>query len=153
MGVGNPTNGLHLSGKDLIVNSGNVYFDNRPFINGVPVAVSGDVPDIDFNNFATNSGLFFASGGLQNGLNTLNSAVSSISGSLNNLNILANGASIKSDYISGHSYIGRALVGSSDSDPVWTVTKIQISTSGTLSNQPQKATSAQWSNRYFLNYT
>lgn len=104
------------------------------------------------------------SGLLRNDLNASNGLIyqtsgniADISGSLqskiDNLNILANGASIKSDYFSGASYIGRALVGSLDSDAAWTVTKIQISSSGTLSNQPQKAIGAQWSNRYFLNYT
>jgi hypothetical protein len=104
------------------------------------------------------------SGSLRSDLNSTNTAIYQVSGNLidasgslqgkiDNLNILANGASIKSDYFSGASYIGRALVGSLDSDSAWTVTKIQISSSGTLSNQPQKATSSQWANRYFLNYT
>lgn len=137
-------------------------------VNQAAADISGSLRD-DLNStngliYQTSGILIDASGSLQNDLNSTNAAIYQVSGNLidvsgslqdkiDNLNILANGASIKSDYFSGASYIGRALVGSLDSDSTWTVTRIQISNSGTLSNQPQKATSAQWSNRYFLNYT
>ena len=115
--------------------------------------------------YQTNQMAIGISGTLRSDINASNSLISQATGNIANvsgtlqakidiLNALSgNHTSIKSDYFSGASYVGRALVGSLDSDLAWTVTKIQISSSGTLSNQPKKALKAQWSNRYFLNYT
>ena len=101
--------------------------------------ISGSLrSDLNASNgliYQASGSLLDVSGSLRADLNSANAAIYQVSeniidvsGSLqskiDNLNILANGASIKSDYFSGTSYIGRALVGSLDSDSAWTITKI-----------------------------
>ena len=158
-----------VSGIPLMV-SGDLQFPDLSIyetvqnFNNLSGSLSSDLNSATELIYQVNQTVAIISGSLRDDLNTSNGLIyqasgnlisvsGSLQGKIDNLNILANGASIKSDYFSGASYVGRALVGSLDLDPVWTVTKIQISNSGTLSNQPQKVIGAQWSNRYFLNYT
>jgi len=192
MGIGtkNPSGSLHISGGDLILQSGVAYFDNRPVVGGVPILLSGEVQGQDLSDYVTSEDLNLFSGALSSGLDfsisNINSSIAGLSGVLkeetvnsitglsgvlgqeitnsitglsgslqsqiNNLNISANGASILSDYQSGISYVGRALVGSAESDSVWTVKKIQLTSSGTVSGSVLKSTNSPWTGRYFLNY-
>lgn len=174
IGVQNPNLGLHVSGADLTLTSGSAYFDNRPTVSGIPVMVSGDVASIETGNFYTRdnpSGFITGvdlsnhvqfeyvnqiSGNLNSKIELLDSNINNLSGffqsQINNLAVSVNGASIVSDYVSGISYVGRALVGSSQLDPVWTIKRITITSSGTISGSVRKSANSVWNNRYNLNY-
>ena len=190
IGASAPSGGLHISGGDLILQSGVAYFDNKPVVGGVPILLSGEVQEQDLSDYVTSEDLNLFSGALSSGLDfsisninsliiglsgvlkeeavnsitglsgvlrqEITNSITGLSGSLqsqiSNLNISANGASILSDYQSGISYVGRALVGSAESDNVWTVKKIQLTSSGTVSGSVLKSTNSPWTGRYFLNY-
>jgi hypothetical protein len=190
IGTKNPSGSLHISGGDLILQSGVAYFDSKPVVGGVPILLSGEVQEPDLSDYITNEGLDLFSGALSSGvdfsISNINSSITGLSGVLrqeitnsitglsgvlkeetvnsitglsgslqsqiNNLNISANGASILSDYQSGISYVGRALVGSAESESAWTIKKIQLTSSGTVSGSVLKSTNSPWTGRYFLNY-
>jgi len=175
IGTKSPSGSLHISSGDFILQSGTAYFDNKPVVGGVPILLSGEVQEPDLLEYAKIQDLEIVSGVLNSGIDLsisdVNNSISGLSGVLkqdmdasitglsgvlqsqiNNLNISANGASILSDYQSGISYVGRALVGSAESDSVWTIKKIQLTSSGTVSGSVLKSTNSPWTGRYFLNY-
>jgi hypothetical protein len=43
--------GLHISGRDIRVEGGDAYFENRPLVSGIPVMVQGDASDVDTSSF------------------------------------------------------------------------------------------------------
>lgn len=72
IGASAPSGGLHISGGDIRIEGGDAYFENRPFVSGVPVMVQGDLFDVDTTSFypksnpsgfitGYNTGLFYAS--------------------------------------------------------------------------------------------
>jgi hypothetical protein len=170
----NQVSGLYISGRDFTISEGDIninsgnfvlksgiaYFDSKPIISGIPVLLSGEVEPPDLSDYIQIEQLSELSGSLNSKIyqetSLLSAGLLQSSGSLqnqiNNLNISANGASIVSDYSNGVSYVGRALVGSSESDPVWTIKKIQLTASGTVSGSVLKSTNSPWSGRYSLNY-
>lgn len=160
IGIKNPSGALHIASGDLIHKSGTSYFDNRPFVSGIPIMLSGEAQQVDLSNYVQFENLNEVSGVLNSGISAslqnvnseLNQASGVLQGQINNLNISANGASILSDYQGGISYIGRALVGSLESDPVWNIKKIHLTNSGTVSGNVLKSSNSIWTNRYNLNY-
>ena len=72
IGASAPSGGLHISGGDIRIEGGDAYFENRPFVSGVPIMVQGDLFDVDTTSFypksnpsgfitGYNTGLFYAS--------------------------------------------------------------------------------------------
>jgi hypothetical protein len=57
----------------------------------------------------------------------------------------------KHDYVDPYSYCGVALEGSLTSANVWTITRITISSDGTVTTAT--ATNVAWDNRYTVPYT
>jgi len=51
IGASAPSGGLHISGGDIRVEGGDAYFENRPFVSGVPIMVQGDLFDVDTTSF------------------------------------------------------------------------------------------------------
>jgi hypothetical protein len=51
IGVSAPSDSLHISGGNIRVEGGDAYFENRPFVSGVPVMVQGDLFDVDTTSF------------------------------------------------------------------------------------------------------
>lgn len=51
IGTSAPSGGLHISGGDIRVEGGDTYFENRPFVSGVPIMVQGDLFDVDTTSF------------------------------------------------------------------------------------------------------
>lgn len=160
VGIKEPSGLLHVVGGDFIHQSGIAFFDHKPLVSGVPIMLSGEAESVDLSNYVQFQNIENLSGVLNSRIESVNEAnnnlITGLSGSLqsqiNNLNISANGASIVSDYQSGVSYVGRALVGSSESDPVWAIKKIQLTNSGTVSGSVLKSANSPWTGRYFLNY-
>jgi hypothetical protein len=50
IGVSEPENGLHISGADFKLESGQAYFQYRPVVSGFPVMLSGDTISIDVSD-------------------------------------------------------------------------------------------------------
>ena len=50
-----------------------------------------------------------------------------------------------------YDYLGKAVRGSSESDNVWTITRLTIASDG--SSTKQTATNVNWTNRYYHTYT
>ena len=72
IGASAPSGGLHISGGYIRIEGGDAYFENRPFVSGVPIMVQGDLFDVDTTSFypksnpsgfitGYNTGLFYAS--------------------------------------------------------------------------------------------
>ena len=51
IGTSAPSGGLHISGGDIRIEGGDAYFENRPFVSGVPIMVQGDLFDVDTASF------------------------------------------------------------------------------------------------------
>jgi hypothetical protein len=51
IGTSAPSGGLHISGGDIRIEGGDAYFENRPFVSGVPIMVQGDLFDVDTTSF------------------------------------------------------------------------------------------------------
>jgi hypothetical protein len=50
IGVSEPENGLHISGADFKLESGQAYFQYRPLISGSPVMLYGDTISVDVSD-------------------------------------------------------------------------------------------------------
>lgn len=56
----------------------------------------------------------------------------------------------RQDFQSPYSYCGYASEGSSESSPVWTITRMEVFLNGTIDSKT--ATNVAWSNRYSATY-
>ena len=58
---------------------------------------------------------------------------------------------LKHDFVSPYSYCGKAIVGSLESQSVWTITRVEVLSDGTTSTA--QATNVDWTNRYTHTYS
>jgi hypothetical protein len=97
IGVSEPENGLHISGADFKLESGQAYFQYRPLVSGFPVMLSGDTISIDVSDLypADNPSGFIT------GLSVSELADANINNPVSGQSLVYNGVVWSNEYVTG----------------------------------------------------
>lgn len=137
---------LHTGGKIILyggthaTNANNIYLTRKVGINTTAPLATLDVSGSGrFLNELIVTGSIIAVGGITGSLN------GTASWAANSITKIA-----RHDFTGSYSYCGTAIQGSLESNPAWTIARIQISNAGTTSTQ--YAYTSSWTDRYSLTY-